>query len=202
MKSTKQFLHNVNTGDTNVLRNLYSNGKLPAPLPNVIISDLFTLKYNESEQAAKDALLKILKRDMDVSSIVLVIPESLVHLIPHYWTIESKGAGYKDQGINECAYIVNYNQSETKMNFESIAISCGIQNGIPKWQQEKNIQFLKDTWETTKKNGYWIFPDANLAYKKVYNGWELSKDTPDNVLSNGGSIFMVDDNVLKDLYKK
>ena len=73
---------------------------------DVILTDLFGVKYNESPKAAKATLKKIIKMKAPIKA--LIVPESLVKHVPSDWRVECKGQAYAAQGIFEDAYIARY----------------------------------------------------------------------------------------------
>ena len=70
----------------------------------VIVTDLFSLKYNESEEVAISTLKQIC--GMPCRCAALIVPNSIIHLVPKTWEQTNRGKQYAEQGIYEDAWIV------------------------------------------------------------------------------------------------
>ena len=70
----------------------------------VVVTDLYSLKYNQSEGDAIRMLNQIIVTPK--KSVGLIVPDSIIHLCPNTWTKTNQGQAYKSQGLTEDAWVV------------------------------------------------------------------------------------------------
>jgi hypothetical protein len=126
----------------------------------VIVSDLYSLKYNKSEAEAINAWDNIMQTPW--LQLSLIIPESMLHLVPVMFEIEDCGQVYLEQGLPEKAYLVT--AEEADFSFVRGQIRANEFKQRPNYGNLSNldiaIQFGQSQARVLPKGGRWIAPQA------------------------------------------
>ena len=57
------------------------------------------------------------------------------------------------------------------MTLEEVADSISV--GIPKWQRDRNLEFLRDLHPLLHDGGTWVAPKLGRIYRKTEEGFDL-----------------------------